>query len=215
MDFQALLMEADGLCTRVLQLANDGVRAPMKLVGDARFRAGDTAAKKIMLNVPTDSEFHGWKLNLFPQYRIVDTASEAATDRAFRPCEFFSTNDMYNDSGILDQDENAGFYEFDGNVTLRDDYNGEYQNGGWSVASAFSSVTGTVGNTSAAPVTAYERGLEFPVPYVVPRGKAIEIAITPNTLNTVRMTSYLSNTVVAEFRIVAVFHGHRPVWGFR
>ncbi len=64
-------------------------------------------------------------------------------------------------------------------------------------------------------MTEYEGGLEFPVPYVVPRGKVIEIQVTPNTLNTVRVASYLSDDVVVEFRIVAVFHGFRPVRAFR
>lgn len=201
-------LEVNDLADRVLMLTGgSGERAPFFLRAEDTFMAGQPSIGRLSYNVPVDADFYGERLNLYFQYRIVNVASVAQSDVAFRPCDWSSRADMFLPVSpqVVRQ----------GNVMLElsDGVNGAYQSSPFNVAGVFSSPYGTAGGALGAAVTLYVGALEFPIPYVIRKGVAAQLSVT--TLFNRAYPLVVAGDFRAEFRVVSEFTGYKNVRAFR
>jgi hypothetical protein len=208
--------EISSLTEHVLRLSGGkGYKAPYMISAEGRFLLGNNDVQKLLFNVPADGDFFAERLNLYLQYRFLDVTSVAASELAFRPCNWTSVGDVYGDG----TDASSGARgEANAKVSLRDDTNGKYQSAPFSVAGLYSSRFGLSGGIFAAENSMYRGGLDFEVPMRIGRGKAAELEVTPlfSTVGAV-VVQYLTDnpTFRIEFRVVGLLRGHRNIRAFK
>lgn len=209
-ELESVAKQASELSQRVMMsLGGRGDRAPYWLHASATFMATQSNIQKLTFNVPADADFHGDRLNLYLQYRILDTTSAATTDTAFRPARWASQADP---GSVFDNLESNAV------VALKDDGNGLYQNAPFSVACLFSSMYGVMNGSQGAAVSLYTGGLDFFVPYTIGRGQAAELDVTPQFSTASQyttITTYLTTNQTLEFKLVGIFRGHKVVRAFQ
>lgn len=209
--------EISNLTEHVLRLSGGkGYKAPYMISAEGRFLLGNNDVQKLLFNVPADGDFFAERLNLYLQYRFLDVTSVAASDLAFRPCNWTSVGDTYD---VLTTDASSGARgEANAKVSLRDDTNGKYQSAPFSVAGLYSSRFGLTGGIFAAENSMYRGGLDFEVPMRIGRGKAAELEVTPlfSTVGAV-VVQYLTDnpTFRIEFRVVGLLRGYRNIRAFK
>jgi len=209
--------DISSLTEHVLRLSGGkGYKAPYMIQAEGRFLLGNNDVQKLMFNVPADGDFFAERLNLYLQYRFLDVNSVAASDLAFRPCNWTSVGDVYEGTGKSDSDGARG--EANAKVSLRDDTNGKYQSAPFSVAGLYSSRFGLSGGIYASEASMFRGGLDFEVPMRIGRGKAAELEVTP-LFSTVGTTvgRYLTDnpTFRVEFRVVGLLRGYRNIRAFK
>ena len=209
--------EVSSLTERALSLSGGrGYKAPYMIPAEGRFLLANNDVQKLMFNVPADGDFYAERLNLYLQYRFLDVSSVAASDLAFRPCNWSSVGDVYDFSSV--NTSHGAAAEANAKVSLRDDTNGKYQSAPFSVAGLYSSRFGLTGGIYAGENSMFRGGLDFEVPMRIGRGKAAELEVTPlfSTANTV-VTAYLTAnpTFRIEFRAVGLLRGYRNVRAFK
>lgn len=210
--------EISSLTERALSLSGGkGYKAPYMIPADGRFLLANNDVQKLMFNVPADGDFYAERLNLYLQYRFLDVSSVAASDLAFRPCNWSSVGDVYGTGTSFDIAPPAKS-EANAKVSLRDDTNGKYQSAPFSVAGLYSSRFGLTGGIFAGENSMFRGGLDFEVPMRIGRGKAAELEVTP-LFSTVGATvaAYLvaNPTFRVEFRAVGLLRGYRNVRAFK
>lgn len=209
--------EISSLTEHVLRLSGGkGYKAPYMISAEGRFLLGNNDVQKLLFNVPADGDFFAERLNLYLQYRFLDVTSVAASDLAFRPCDWTSVGDVYDFASVNTSHGTTG--ESNAKVSLRDDTNGKYQSAPFSVAGLYSSRFGQTGGVFSAVNSMYRGGLDFEVPMRIGRGKAAELEVTPlfSTAGAVVRT-YLTNnpTFRIEFRVVGTLRGYRNIRAFK
>ncbi len=214
-DMEVQLQEINSLADRVmLMMGGAGEEVPYFLRAENTYQLGQPSVRKLAFNVPADADFHGERLNVYYQYRIINveqTTGVLQSDRTFRPCDWSSRADVAFIAEPARQ----------GNVVLRltDDGNGDYQNEAFSVASVYSSPYGTVGGMQGAALTLYQGGLDFHVPYIIAKGKVAQLTVTPLCSLAAPLTEgvepIVSGNFRVEFRVVAEFSGYKIVRAFQ
>lgn len=210
--------EISSLTEHVLRLSGGkGYKAPYMISAEGRFLLGNNDVQKLLFNVPADGDFFAERLNLYLQYRFLDVTSVAASDLAFRPCNWTSVGDVYGAGAIFSIAPPAKA-EANAKVALRDDTNGKYQSAPFSVAGLYSSRFGLTGGIFAAENSMYCGGLDFEVPMRIGRGKAAELEVTPQFSTAgVVVRQYLTDnpTFRIEFRVVGLLRGYRNIRAFK
>jgi hypothetical protein len=209
--------EISNLTEHVLRLSGGkGYKAPYMISAEGRFLLGNNDVQKLLFNVPADGDFFAERLNLYLQYRFLDVTSVAASDLAFRPCNWTSVGDVYDFATA--NTSNAGTGEANAKVSLRDDTNGKYQSAPFSVAGLYSSRFGLTNGVFAAENSMYRGGLDFEIPMRIGRGKAAELEVTPQFSSTGAVVrQYLTDnpTFRIEFRVVGLLRGYRNIRAFK
>lgn len=206
--------EISSMTERVLSLSGGkGYKAPYMVPAEGRFLLANNDVQKLMFNVPADGDFYAERLNLFLQYRFLDVSSVAASDLAFRPCNWSSVGDVYS---MFSPGQHRG--EANAKVSLRDDTNGKYQSAPFSVAGLYSSRYGLADGGHAGVNSMFRGGLDFETPMRIGRGKAAELELTPlySTVSSTVSTYLTDNpTFRVEFRAVGLLRGYRNVRAFK
>lgn len=207
-----LAQEVTALTEQVLKLVgNQGYKAPVMLHAAGQFFQNQSAVQKLIFNVPADGDFFAQRLNLYLQYRIVDTTSVPGSDLTFRPCNWSSVGHVY------DSPTSLALPACNAKVAFRDDTNGKYQSAPFNVASLYSSPFGLTQGIFAGVNTMYRGGLDFKIPHRLGRGKAAELEVTPLYAFIAGLDAFFTANPAdrAEFRVLGVLRGFKNVRAFK
>lgn len=193
--------DIDALLSRSFRLHRDGDRVPYVIQGRAVFPVGATQAAEMVFNVPTDADFEGEYLNLFLGARIVSLDSLRASEKTFRPVDWFHSSSPY----IVDGKAGCLF-------ELRDSINGPYQNVAIAIPSAFSAAVCAPIGTNNVGLPQYPGALSFHVPYQLKRGSTMTCRITPVQTSSI---SGLEDYETLEFEVRGLVHGYKRTYGFK
>lgn len=191
----------DALLERSFRLHRDGDRVPYVIQGRAPFLVGATQTTEMVFNVPTDADFEGEYMNLYLGARIVSLEPSRASEKTFRPADWFHSSSPFNVNG------KAGCL-----FELRDSINGPYQNVAVAIPSAFSAaVCAPVGDKNVG-IPQYPGALSFHVPYQLKRGSTLTCRITPVQTSSI---SGLEDSETLEFEVRGLIHGYKRTYGFK
>lgn len=193
--------DIDALLSRSFRLHRDGDRVPYVIQGRAPFQVGATQTTEMVFNVPTDADFEGEYMNLYLESRIVSLDSSRASERTFRPADWFHSSSPYVVNG------KAGCL-----FEIRDSINGPYQNVAIAVPSAFSAAVCAPLGSRNSGLPQYPGALSFHVPYQLKRGSTLTCRITPVQTSSI---AGLEDYETLEFEVRGLVHGYKRTYGFK
>lgn len=222
-----LLERAAKACTNVRGLRS-GDRVYTPLVASAEFSQGNAPSQNVVFNVPADADFWAYRLLLYPYCKVIDPVNGTPDEIVFRPTSFTG---QPGSPGV--KNPNTRYSDFnnivDGVFALIRDGK-ELQNvdtpmsaaycatmGKWLAVNAAATNHAGWGGTTQTPA-----GMEFDIPFFIPRSKTLTLRLTPTYLGirTIVETITVEAAPVEiirqhRYKIVAVLEGEKKVTAFR
>lgn len=236
---KALVDQADraaALCAKAAAAASTirglrgGDRVWTPLITEAEFSQGAAPSTNLVFTTSEDADFWAYRLGFYVFCKVIDPVNGSPDEIVYRPASFVGEPSQ---PGAASAELATDFWtSVDGTFALV--YKGqELQNVDIPFAAAYTAETGkwtvasTIGNSGPyepfwAAASDAPGGMEFDIPFFIPRGDSLMCRITPNflgprSIQEEQLAEGAPNTIVRQhkYKIVGILEGEKRVNALR